>query len=71
MARKYLCIPATLVPSERAFSTAGNIVNAKRSCLLPKNTNILTFLAQNLHLAICLVFISIYIVHAHTCLVLS
>ena len=48
MARKYLCIPATSVPSERAFSTVGNIVNAKRSCLLPGNTNMLTFLAQNL-----------------------
>ena len=44
LARKYLCIPATSVPSERAFSTAGNIVNAKHSCLLPENTNI----AQNL-----------------------
>ena len=48
MARKYLCIPGTSVPSERAFNTAGNVVNAKRSCLLPENTNILTFLAQNL-----------------------
>ena len=48
MAQKYLCIPATSVPSKRAFSTAGNIVNAKHSCLLPENTNMLTFLAQNL-----------------------
>ena len=40
--------PATSVPSERAFSTVGNIVNVKHSCLLPENTNMLTFLAQNL-----------------------
>ena len=44
----HICIPATSVPSERAFSTGGNIVNAKHSCLLPENTNMLTFLAQNL-----------------------
>lgn len=49
MARKYLCIPATSVPSERAFSVAGNIVNSKRSCLLPENTDMLTFLAYNLN----------------------
>ena len=48
MAKKYLCIPATSVPSERAFSVAGYIVNEKRSCLLPENVNILVFLAANL-----------------------
>ena len=36
MAQKYLCIPATSAPSECAFSTARNIVNAKHFCLLPE-----------------------------------
>ena len=48
LARKYLCIPSKSVPSERAFSCTGNIVNVKRSCLLPENVNKLTFLANNL-----------------------
>ena len=48
LARKYLCIPATSVPSERAFSAAGQIVNQRRACLLPENVNILVFLAANL-----------------------
>ena len=48
MARKYLCVPATSVPSERAFSVAGYIVNEKRACLLPDNVSTLVFLAANL-----------------------
>ncbi len=48
LARRYLIIPATSVPCERVFSTAGYIVSEKRSCLLPENVNKLVFLAENL-----------------------
>ena len=48
LAWKYLCIPATSVPSERAFSVSGNIITSKRSCLHPENAEMLTFLAHNL-----------------------
>ena len=48
LARKYLCIPATSVPSERAFNVSGNIITSKRSCLHPENAELLTFLAHNL-----------------------
>ena len=48
IARKYLCIVATSVPSEQLFSTAGNIVSEKRACLLPENVNKLVFLHANL-----------------------
>ena len=48
LARKFLCIPATSVPSERAFSVAGHVVNEKRACLLPENINMLVFLGANL-----------------------
>ena len=47
LARKYLCIPATSVASERVFSTSGNIVNAKRSKMMSEYVDILTFLAKN------------------------
>lgn len=48
LAKTYLVIPATSVPSERAFSTAGHIVNKKRACLHPSSVNMLVFLSENL-----------------------
>ncbi|XP_072140743.1 E3 SUMO-protein ligase ZBED1-like [Dermacentor andersoni] len=47
LAKKYMCIPASSASSERVFSTAGNIITAKRSCLLPENVSSLVFLYQN------------------------
>ena len=43
MARKYLGVVATPVPSEKLFSATGNIVNAKRSSLDPSNVEKLVF----------------------------
>lgn len=50
IAKKYLAVPATSTSSERVFSTAGNIVNAKRSCLSPEHVDVLIFLYQNRNL---------------------
>lgn len=47
VARQLLCTPATSTPSERVFSTAGNIASVKRSMLKPQNLNALIFLAHN------------------------
>ena len=49
LARKYLSVSATSVPCERAFSTAGHIVNRKRGCLLPESVHKLVFLSENLN----------------------
>ncbi len=35
--KKIPVLPATLVPSERAFSTAGHILNKNRPCLQPSS----------------------------------
>ena len=48
VARKYLSVCATSVPSERVFSVGGNIVTSKRSVLKPEKVNQLIFLAKNL-----------------------
>ncbi|KAK0153071.1 Zinc finger BED domain-containing protein 1 [Merluccius polli] len=48
LARRYLSIPGTSVRAERVFSTAGIIVNKKRSALDPENVDRLVFLANNL-----------------------
>jgi len=50
MAFKYLCIPATSVPSERIFSKAGQIVSQQRNRLSPKHVDILIFLNKNLEM---------------------
>ena len=47
IARKYLAIPGTSVPSERVFSSGGCIITKQRASLKPKNAEILVFLAQN------------------------
>ena len=48
LAKQYLCIPGTSVPSERVFSTAGDILNAKRSVLRSDHVDQLIFLKKNL-----------------------
>ena len=48
LAVKYLVVQATSVPSERVFSTAGDIVTAQRSCLHKDAVDALIFLKKNL-----------------------
>nr|XP_024661555.1 zinc finger BED domain-containing protein 1-like [Maylandia zebra] len=48
LAKRYLCIPATSSPSERVFSTGGNIVTCHRAALKPEAVDRLVFLSHNL-----------------------
>ena len=43
---QYLCICASSVPSERVFSTGGNIVSKSRNCLKPQSVDQLVFLLR-------------------------
>mgnify|MGYP001793321861 CR=1 FL=1 len=45
LAQQYLSIPATSVPVEQLFSSAGDIVSKKRNSLTPDNANQLLSLA--------------------------
>ncbi|ELU14789.1 hypothetical protein CAPTEDRAFT_132474, partial [Capitella teleta] len=47
-AKFVLGIPATSVPSERVFSTAGGVISAKRSNLTSSNADKLIFLHHNM-----------------------
>ena len=48
MAKCFLAIPGTSVPSERIFSTAGDIVTGQRAQLTPDNVNMLIFIKKNM-----------------------
>ena len=44
---KFMCIPATSVPSEQLFSKAGELISEHSSRLTPEHVNILLFLNKN------------------------
>jgi len=48
LARKYLCLNATSTPSERVFSTAGDVIDEKRSRLLSDNADSIIFLNKKI-----------------------
>nr|XP_061794906.1 E3 SUMO-protein ligase ZBED1-like [Nerophis lumbriciformis] len=53
LAKRYLCIPGTSVSAERVFSTAGDVITAKRSVLKPEHVDQLVFLHKNMEMPKC------------------
>ena len=49
LAKKFLCICSTCVPSQRDFSSSGHIANSLRNRLTLNNVNKLIFLSKNLN----------------------
>ena len=47
LAKKYLCISATSVPSERLFSDVGNLITPSRNKLSPNTVSKIVFLKRN------------------------
>ncbi|XP_028153494.2 E3 SUMO-protein ligase ZBED1-like [Diabrotica virgifera virgifera] len=47
LAKKYLCIMSTSVPSERVFSTAGQLISDRRNRLTGENVEMIMFLHEN------------------------
>ena len=48
LVKQYLCICGSSVPSERAISSSGYIVDPHHARLLPSNVNMLMFLSKNM-----------------------
>lgn len=48
LAKRHLAVVATSVPSERVFSTAGQVVSARRSRLTPHNVKKIMFMHYNM-----------------------
>ena len=52
LAKGVLAVPATSAPSERIFSIAGLVVQAKRSSFVPENVSKILFMHSNGHLIV-------------------
>ena len=48
LARKYLSIPASAVPSEQIFATAGRTISERRALLSGKSVEMLVFCKKNI-----------------------